>query len=74
MENIQTAIQAAIDTMPTDFKNAIYGELASKVDDALLLKKIEISNSVFNNKNEDDASIEDGADFKPEEENVDEDL
>lgn len=74
MENIQTAIQAAIDTMPTDFKDAIYGELAKKVDDALLLKKIEISNSVFNNKNEDDASIEDGADFKPEEENVDEDL
>jgi hypothetical protein len=74
MENIQTAIQAAIDTMPTDFKDAIYGELSRKVDDALLLKKIEISNSIFNNKTEDDAGVEDGQDFKTEEENVDEDL
>jgi hypothetical protein len=74
MENIQSAIQAAIDTMPTDFKDAIYGELARKVDDALLLKKIEISNSVFNNKNEVESSEEDGTDFKSEEENVDEDL
>jgi hypothetical protein len=74
MENIQSAIQAAIDTMPTDFKDSIYGELARKVDDALLLKKIEISNSVFNNKNEVESSEEDGIDFKSEEENVDEDL
>jgi hypothetical protein len=74
MENIHTAIQAAIDTMPTDFKDAIYGELSRKVDDALLLKKIEISNSIFNNKTEDDAGVEDGQDFKTEEENVDEDL
>lgn len=74
MENIQTAIVAALDTMPTDFKDAIYGELNRKVDDALLLKKIEISNSIFNNKNEDDTGIEDGEDFKTEEENVDEDL
>jgi len=74
MENIHNAIQAAIDTSPVDFKSAIYGELASKVDDALLLKKIEISNSIFNNKNEEQASTEDGVDFKSEEENVDEDL
>lgn len=74
MENIHNAIQAALNTTPTDFKSFIYDELNGKVDDALLLKKIEISNLIFNNKNEDDANIEDGTDFKSEEENVDEDL
>lgn len=74
MENIQSAIVSAIDAKPTDFKDAIYSELGRKVEDALLLKKIEISNSIFNNKTEDDASTEDGEDFKSEEENVDEDL
>lgn len=74
MENIHNAIYAALDKMPTDFKNSIYNELGRKVDDALLLKKIEVSNLIFNNKNEDQADTDIGADFKSEEENVDEDL
>jgi hypothetical protein len=69
---IQNAIQAAVGAKPTDFKDQIYAEIGKKVQDALQLKKMQISNAIFNNKDEN--SDYDDSEFATEEENVDEDL
>jgi hypothetical protein len=69
---IQNAIQAAVGAKPIDFKDQIYAEIGKKVQDTLQLKKMQISNAIFNNKDEN--SEYDDSEFATEEENVDEDL
>jgi hypothetical protein len=70
-DTIQNAIQAAVEAKPVDFKSEIYAEIGKKVEDLLQIKKMQLSNSIFNNKEDD---FEDNSEFEPEEENVDEDL
>lgn len=71
MENIQKAIYSALESKPIDFKNYINSAIQQKVDDTLFLKKMEVSNQIFNNNTEEES---DTSEFSPEEENVDEDL
>jgi hypothetical protein len=48
MEQIYNAIQAAADQNASGFRDAINDALAVKIQDALELKRIEISSSMFN--------------------------
>jgi hypothetical protein len=71
MENIQKAVQSALDAKPVDFKEYIYNSIQQKVDDTLFLKRMQVANQIFNNHREEEPE---GSDLAPEEENVDEDL
>ena len=71
-ENLQSAIQSALEAKPTEFKDAIYNEIGLKVQDVLQMKKMEIANVIFNPEQEQES--EEDSDFKSEEDNVDEDL
>lgn len=48
MEHIYTAIQAAADQNASGFRDAIDAALATKIQDALELKRIEIASTMFN--------------------------
>ena len=52
MEHIYTAIQAAANQDAAEFRDAIGAALASKIEDALELKKIEIASNMFNSQEE----------------------
>ena len=76
-DNIYNAIGSALEGNAVDFKAAIQSELESKVQDALLMRKIQLGNTLFNNSSdEEDASgNHNQIEFKTDaEENVDEDL
>jgi hypothetical protein len=70
MENIQKAIQSALESKPIEFKDYIYNSIQQKVDDTLFVQKMQVANQIFNNREEEPQS----SDLAPEEENVDEDL
>lgn len=70
-EHIQTAIDAALNAKPTDFKDSIYNAIQQKVDDAMFLRKMQVANQIFNNQEE---SSTNDSELSPEEENIDEDL
>ena len=70
-EHIQSAIDAALNSKPTDFKDSIYNAIQQKVDDAMFLKKMQVANQIFNNQEE---SSTNDSELSPEEENIDEDL
>jgi hypothetical protein len=48
MEQIYNAIQAAADQNASGFRDAIDAALATKIQDALELKRIEIASAMFN--------------------------
>ena len=48
MEQIYNAIQAAADQNASGFRDAIDAALATKIQDALELKRIEIASTMFN--------------------------
>jgi hypothetical protein len=48
MEQIYNAIQAAADQNASGFRAAIDAAMATKIQDALELKRIEIASSMFN--------------------------
>lgn len=75
-ENIYNAIGSALGGNAVDFKSAIHAELESKIQDSLLMRKIQLGNSLFNsNSDEEDSSSHQHTEFKTDaEENVDEDL
>jgi hypothetical protein len=52
MEQIYNAIQAAADQNAAGFRDAIDAALASKIQDALELKKVEIASNMFNPQEE----------------------
>jgi hypothetical protein len=52
MEQIHTAIQAAANKDANAFRDAIGAALATKIEDALELKKIEIASNMFNQSEE----------------------
>lgn len=74
MENIQSAINSALEGKPHEFKGHIEDILADKVANFLTVKRMELAGSIFNNEeqqNEDDQQQE----FQfSSEGNVDEDL
>jgi hypothetical protein len=55
MENIYTAVQAAADQNASGFRDAIDAALATKIQDALELKRIEIASNMFNAHSEEPA-------------------
>ena len=55
MENINTAVQAAADQNASGFRDAIDAALATKIQDALELKRIEIASNMFNAHSEEPA-------------------
>jgi hypothetical protein len=52
MEQIYTAIQAAASQDAAGFRDAINAALASKIEDALEMKKVEIASNMFNQQEE----------------------
>ena len=48
MEHIYNAIQAAADQNASGFRAAIDAAMATKIQDALELKRIEIASTMFN--------------------------
>jgi hypothetical protein len=48
MEQIYNAIQAAADQNASGFRDAIDAALATKIQDALELKRIELASTMFN--------------------------
>ena len=48
MEQIYNAIQAAADQNASGFRDAIDAAMATKIQDALELKRIEIASTMFN--------------------------
>jgi hypothetical protein len=55
MEQIYNAIQAAADQNASGFRDAIDAALATKIQDALELKRIEIASNMFNAHSEEPA-------------------
>ena len=55
MEQIYNAIQAAADQNASGFRDAIDAALATKIQDALELKRIEIASTMFNAHSEEPA-------------------
>ena len=55
MEHIYNAIQAAADQNASGFRDAIDAALATKIQDALELKRIEIASTMFNAPSEEPA-------------------
>lgn len=70
MENINKAIEYAMNAQPVEFKDAISAALADKIADAVQLRKIEIGGSLLKDR-EDSPESEDN--FKLED-NLDEEL
>ena len=58
MEHIYTAIQAASNENAVEFRDAIGAAIATKIQDALDLKKIEIASNMFNSQAEEPAEQE----------------
>jgi|DEB19_MinimDraft_3_1074340.scaffolds.fasta_scaffold296448_2 hypothetical protein len=58
MEHIYTAIQAASNENAAEFRDAIGAAIATKIQDALELRKIEIASSMFNSQAEEPAEQE----------------
>jgi hypothetical protein len=52
MEQIYTAIQAAANQDANEFRDAIGAALATKIQDALELKRIEIASTMFSSNEE----------------------
>jgi hypothetical protein len=55
MEQIYNAIQAAADQNASGFRDAIDAALATKIQDALELKRIEIASQMFNAQSDEPA-------------------
>jgi hypothetical protein len=55
MEQIYNAIQAAADQNASGFRDAIDAALATKIQDALELKRIEIASTMFNAQSDEPA-------------------
>lgn len=55
MEHIYSAIQAAADQNASGFRDAIDAALATKIQDALELKRVEIASTMFNAHSEEPA-------------------
>jgi hypothetical protein len=70
-EHIQAAIDAVLNTKPTDFKNNIYNVLQQKMNDVMFLKKMQVANQIFNHQEE---SSTNDFELSTEEENIDEDF
>jgi hypothetical protein len=70
MENINKAIEYAMNAQPVEFKAAIGDALADKIADAVQLRKIEIGGSLLKDREE---PSENGENFKLED-NLDEEL
>ena len=58
MEQIYNAIQAAADQNASGFRDAIDAALATKIQDALELKRIEIASTMFNAPQEEEPAVE----------------
>jgi hypothetical protein len=54
MEQIYNAIQAAADQNASGFRDAIDAALATKIQDALELKRIELASTMFNAPSEEE--------------------
>jgi hypothetical protein len=52
MEQIYNAIQSAAEQDAAGFRDAISAALASKIEDALEMKKVEIASNMFNPQEE----------------------
>lgn len=73
MTTLQTAIDFARDSKITDFKDVIHTLMASKVQDSLSLKKLQMAGNMFNKH--DDAEETSSNEFRSEtEETTDEEL
>ena len=70
MENINKAIEYAMNAQPIEFKAAIGDALADKIADAIQMRKIEIGGSLLKDREE---PSDDGNNFKLED-NLDEEL
>jgi hypothetical protein len=72
MENIQSAINSALEGKPHEFKGHIEDILADKVSNFLAVKKMELASSIFNNEEQQEDQQQE---FQfSSEGNVDEDL
>jgi len=72
MENIQSAINSALEGKPHEFKGHIEDILADKVANFLTVKKMELAGSIFNNEEQQEDQQQE---FQfSSEGNVDEDL
>jgi hypothetical protein len=58
VEQIYNAIQAAADQNASGFRDAIDAALATKIQDALELKRIEIASTMFNAHSEEEPAEE----------------
>jgi hypothetical protein len=73
MENIQSAINSALEGKPHEFKGHIEDILADKVANFLTVKKMELAGSIFNNEEQQQEDQQQEFQFSSEG-NVDEDL
>jgi hypothetical protein len=72
MENIQSAINSALEGKPHEFKGHIEDILADKVSNFLTVKRMELAGSIFNNEEQQEDQQQE---FQfSSEGNVDEDL
>jgi len=72
MENIQSAINSALEGKPHEFKGHIEDILADKVSNFLAVKRMELAGSIFNNEEQQEDQQQE---FQfSSEGNVDEDL
>jgi hypothetical protein len=72
MENIQSAINSALEGKPHEFKGHIEDILADKVANFLTVKRMELAGSIFNNEEQQEDQQQE---FQfSSEGNVDEDL
>jgi len=71
-ENIQNAIQSALNSKSIDFKFNILSALQDKVQDVLHLKKIELGSKLLSDPEELESDV--NVDISDNEENVDENL
>jgi hypothetical protein len=72
MSDIRNIIDFATAGQPSEFKDAVHAALADKVQSSLLMKKMELSSSLFKDQ---ETNTNQDADFSTSaEENVDENL
>lgn len=74
MEHVKNAIEFAAQSKAIDFKDSIYSALADKIQDAMLLKKMEIGSKILSEPEESEIEDSESSNQIDTEENVDENL
>lgn len=75
MSDIRNIIDFANAAQPSEFKDAVHAALADKVQNSLLMKKMELAGALFKDQDAEETSNNQDADFSTSaEENVDENL